>query len=229
METTRLRCKAALVPELNYEILSVVSVPFAAVPLLAFQLEVVSQDQSARVHSGILRCQIQIDATQRRYDTREQARLLDLFGEPERWSTTLKRLLWTHVTVAIPPFTSRTILDVAVPCSFDFNIAATKYFDGLTSGDLPLIFQFSGTVFYESNADHTLQVAPISWEKEAKFRVPVRVWRDLMDHYYPNSAWLRLSRDSFDRLADYKRQHAIPTWEAALDRIWSEGRPVVGS
>lgn len=216
-------------PELNYQVLSAIPVPFAAIPLLAFRLELVNQDPSARVHSGILRCQIQIEATRRRYDSEEQARLLDLFGEPERWGTTLKTLLWTHVTVAVPQFSSRTIIDVPVPCSFDFNVAATKYFDGLTSGDLPLIFLFSGTVFYESDADRTLQVAPISWEKEAKYRVPVKVWRDLIAHYYPNSAWLRLHRDTFDRLADYKRQHAIPTWEEALDRILSGSQQVVQS
>ena len=216
-------------PELNYQILSATPVPFAAVPLLAFQLELVNQDPSARVHSGILRCQIQIEATRRRYDRDEQARLLDLFGEPERWSTTLKTMLWTHATVAVPQFASRTIIDVPVPCSFDFNVAATKYFDGLASGDLPLVFLFSGTVFYESDVDNTLQVAPISWEKEARFRVPARVWRDLMDHYYPNSAWLRLNRDTFDRLAEFKRQHGIPTWEEAVDRVLLEGQQVVPS
>ncbi len=216
-------------PDLGFQILSAAPVPFAAVPLLAFQLELVNPDASEHVHSGIVRCQIQIEATRRRYDLDEQARLLDLFGEPERWSTTLKSMLWTHTTIAVPQFVERTVIDVPVPCSFDFNVAATKYFDGLMSGELPLIFLFSGTVFYESVADRTLQVAPISWEKEAKFRVPVKVWRDLMDHYYPNSAWLRLNRDTFERLAEYKRRHAIPTWEEAFDRILPEGRQVVRS
>jgi hypothetical protein len=207
------------VRELRFQILSAAAVEFAAVPLVAFKLEVVNDDERVQVHSAVLRCQVQIDATRRRYDRDEQARLADLFGEPERWSTTLKAMLWTHIAVALPQFGDRTVVDLPVPCSLDFNIAATKYFDGLRAGDVALNFLFSGTVFYESRADHTLQVAPIPWDREASFRLPVAVWREMMDHYYPNGAWLRLHRDTFERLAEFKRQHGIPTWEEAIDRI----------
>jgi uncharacterized protein DUF6084 len=210
------------VPELHFQVLSAAAVPFAAVPLVNFRLEVVNGDRATQVHSGVLRCQIQLEATRRRYDRNEQARLVDLFGEAERWSTTLKALLWTHATIAIPQFTDRTVIDVPIPCSFDFNIAATKYFDGLQAGEVPLNFLFSGTVFYESIVDRTLQVAPIPWDSEASFRLPVATWRKLMDHYYPNGAWLRLHRDMFERLAQFKRQSGIPTWEEALDRLLPE-------
>jgi hypothetical protein len=40
----------------------------------------------------------------------------------------------------------------------------------------------------------------------------------MMDTYYPNSAWINLRRDVFDRLYRYKMQHGIPTWEQALER-----------
>ena len=93
----------------------------------------------------------------------------------------------------VPRFTGSAVAEIPVPCTFDFNVAATKYFHGLTSGDLPLCFQFSGTVFYQGE-DDALQVAPISWDKEAKYRLPVKVWKDLMDVYYPNSAWLALRK-----------------------------------
>jgi hypothetical protein len=207
------------VPELRFQLLSAASVPFAAVPLVAFKLEVVNDDAALQVYSAVLRCQIQIAAARRRYDSGEQGRLRDLFGEPERWSTTLKPMLWTHAVVALPQFTDRTVVDVPIPCSLDFNIAATKYFDGLRAGDVPLNFLFSGTVFYQSRADRTFQVEPIPWDREASFRLPASTWRELMDHYYPNGAWLRLHRDTFERLAEFKRQNGIPTWEEALDRI----------
>jgi len=207
------------VPDLRFRIDSASAVPFAAAPLIVFKLDVVNDDERAQVHCGVLRCQIQIEAARRRYDEAEQRRLLDLFGEPERWSTTLKTMLWTHTTIALPQFAERTVIDVPVPCSFDFNIAATKYFDGVQAGDVPLNFLFSGTVFYESPDDRTLQVGPIPWDKEASFRLPAATWRELMDHYYPNGAWLRLHRDSFERRAEFKRRHGIPTWEEALDRL----------
>jgi hypothetical protein len=207
------------VPDLQFNITTVGVVPFAAVPLVSFKLDVVADDPATLVHSGIVQCQIQIEAVRRRYDADEQARLLDLFGEPERWGTTVKAFLWTLTTVTLPQFEGRTTIDVPIPCSFDFNIAATKYFDGLRTGDVPLNFLFSGTVFYESASDRSLLVAPIPWDRESRFRLPVETWRALMEHYYPNGAWLRLRRDAFERLAEYKRLRGIPTWEEALERI----------
>jgi hypothetical protein len=44
----------------------------------------------------------------------------------------------------------------------------------------------------------------------------------MMSHYYPNSAWLNLHRDAFDRLHQYKIEHGIPTWEQALERLLDE-------
>jgi hypothetical protein len=41
----------------------------------------------------------------------------------------------------------------------------------------------------------------------------------MMDCYYPNSAWLSLRRDVFDRLFQFKTQNGIPTWEQALEKM----------
>src|SRR6202040_379549 len=107
-----------------------------------------------------LRCQILIEASKRRYTGGEQERLQDLFGAPERWGQTLRGMLWTHASTVIPPFKETTIVDLPVPCTFDFNVAAAKYFAGLGDGEVPLCLQFSGTAFYESSED-SLQVAQI--------------------------------------------------------------------
>jgi hypothetical protein len=80
---------------------------------------------------------------------------------------------------------------------------------------------FSGTVFYMDPAGD-LQVAPIPWDKEAKFRLPLKVWKDMIDAYYPNSAWLSLRRDVFDRLYQYKIRNGIPTWEQAIEQLLAE-------
>ena len=204
-------------PELQLTIESAEVVPFAAAPLLAFKVRIVNSPSDEVIHTIALRAQIQIEVGRRKYDSNEQARLLDLFGEPDRWGQTLRTLLWTHASMIVPGFTGTALADIPVPCTFDFNVAATKYFHGLTNGDLPLCFQFSGTVFYIGE-EGTLQVAPISWDKESKYRLPVRVWKDLMDAHYPNSAWLSLRRDSFERLQQFKTREGIPTWEEALDR-----------
>ena len=127
-------------------------------------------------------------------------------------------MLWTHASVVIPGFTGATTSDLQVLCTFDFNIAATKFFHGVSDGDIPLNFLFSGTVFYAS-AESALQVAPISWDKESRFRLPAAAWRTMMDEYYPKTAWLALHRDVFDRVYEYKVRHGIPTWEAALERL----------
>ena len=166
----------------------------------------------------MLRCQIQIETTRRKYQSDEEARLRDLFGEPARWGQTLRAMLWTHASVVVPPFTGEITTDLPVACTYDFNVAATKYFYALEEGEIPLDFLFSGSVFYQ-DAEGALQVAPISWTEEARFRLPVPTWRRLMETYYPNSAFVQLRRDVFDRLYQYKMRHGIPTWEQAVERI----------
>ena len=127
-------------------------------------------------------------------------------------------MLWTHAGVTVPPFAGETVVELPVPCSFDFNIAATKYFAGLEDGEVPLNLMFSGTVFFEVE-DSGLTVEQISWDKEARYRLPINVWQQMMDHYYPNSAWLCLRRDVFDRLARYKTEQGLATWEQAIESI----------
>jgi Family of unknown function (DUF6084) len=117
----------------------------------------------------------------------------------------------------VPAFAGATAVDLPVHCAFDFNVAATKYFAGLEEGEVPLLLLFSGTIFYMAETG-ALQATQIPWEKEARYRLPVRIWREMMDIYYPNCAWLCLRRDVFDRLYRYKARQRIPTFEQALER-----------
>jgi hypothetical protein len=215
-------------PDLDFRIESVAAVPYAAAPTLAFRLRTTNANREEVIHSMALRAQIQIEVTRRHYSAEEQARLRDLFGEPGRWGQTLKTMLWTHVAMNAPPFQGETTVDIPVPCTFDFNVATTKYFHGLSEGDLPLNFLFSGTVFYRSEQEE-LQVAPISWEKEAKFRLPLKIWKQLIDEYYPNTVWLCLRRDAFERLYEYKVRNGIPTWEEVIERIFQNADEPVRS
>lgn len=190
-------------------------VPRAAVPMLAFRLHIVTAADFS-VHSIMLRCQIQIEAPRRQYGDREQQRLFELFGEPADWGRTLRNLPWTEANMCVPAFTGSTVIDLPITCTYDFNVSATKYFDALEQGDVPLCLLFSGTVFY-ADGGRPLQVGRIPWEQEAKFRLPTQLWRDMMDRYYPNCVWLPLSRSVFDQLRDVQRRQALPNWERALE------------
>jgi hypothetical protein len=206
-------------PDLSIQVASASVVPFAAVPTVAFQLEIRNSLAAEEIHTVALRCQIQIEVTRRGYTPQEQARLLDLFGHPDRWGQTLRNLLWMHTSMVVPGFEGTgTTVDMNVPCTFDFSVAATKYFEGLAGGDIPLLLLFSGTVFY-ATPESELQVAPISWELEARYKLPVTTWREMMDIYYPNSVWINLHKDVFERLYRYKLERGITTWERALEHM----------
>jgi len=208
-------------PELNFEVIGAEAVAYSATPLLAFKLRITNADPNEAVQSVALRCQLQIEATHRKYGAQEQERLLDLFGAPERWSRTLRAMLWTHASINVPPFQGDIVVDLPVACTFDFNVAAAKYFAGLDDGEVPLNLMFSGTIFYESG-DDGLQIEQIPWDREAKFRLPVRVWKEMIDIYYPNSAWLCLRRDVFEKLSQYKMDRGIPTWEETIERLLND-------
>jgi Family of unknown function (DUF6084) len=205
-------------PDLNFKIEQAEPQRFTVAPTLLFKLRITNAVPHETVHSVALRCQIQLEVTRRQYSPEDQGKLKDLFGEPERWSQTLKTMLWTHASVVAPAFSDTAVVDLPVPCTFDFNVAATKYFHGLADGDVPLTFLFSGTVFY-ADENEALQVAPIPWDKEARFRLPVKAWHEMIEIYYPNTTWLCLRRDVFERIYQYKVEHGIPTWEQALENL----------
>jgi hypothetical protein len=213
-------------PDLNFEVERALPLAHAAAPQLVFKLRITETgaagddaDGATAISAVALRCQIRIESARRRYAPPEQDRLRDLFDAPSRWGQTLRSLLWTQTGLVVPAFTGHTVVDLPVPCTFDFNIAATKYFYALEDGDVPLTLLFSGSVFYADPDGGRLQVSPIPWEKETGFRLPVQVWKEMMEHYYPNTAWLCLRRDVFDRLYLFKRRHGLPTWELALERL----------
>lgn len=205
-------------PDIDFEVVSAEAVPFAAAPLLNLKLRLTNRDADEQIQNVMLRCQINLEVARRAYSDAEKAKMFELFGEPSRWGQTLKSMLWTHASVVVQPFTNQTEIDLPVACTFDFNVAATKYFDGLETGEAPLLLLFSGTMFYRDEFG-ALQIGQISWNKEAQFRLPVKIWREMMDHYYPNSAWLNLRRDTFERLQNYKTRGGLATFEQALENL----------
>jgi hypothetical protein len=205
-------------PDLQFQIEGAEAVAYSAAPLLTLKLRISNLTESEPVHTLTVKCQVQIEPAKRRYLLPEQEKLADLFGEPSRWSKTVKPLHWMNTSVAVPGFSGSIVVDVELPCTFDFNVAATKYFHALDDGEIPLCVMFSGTAFYEGQSG-ALQVAQIPWDREAYFRLPVAVWKQMMDAHFPNSAWLSLRRDVFEQLYEYKMRHGLPTWEQAITRM----------
>jgi hypothetical protein len=202
-------------PELYFQIEGAEAVPHAATPLIALKLRITNFPATETIHAITLRCQVQIEPAKRRYVPNEQEKLLDLFGTPERWARTVKPLLWMNTSIAVPRFTGELLVDLELPCTFDFNVAATKYFHALNSGDIPVAVMFSGTLFYEGS-NGALQISQVPWDRECIYRLPVSVWKEMMEMHHPNSAWLCLRRDTFEQLYNYKVRHGLPTWEQAI-------------
>jgi hypothetical protein len=205
-------------PDLDFTVESADVLPYAAVPTILFRLAVQNAVEGEEINSISLRTQIRIAATQRRYDQTEQKKLRELFGEPHQWKDTLRSLLWTNTNTIVTSFSGGRDFEMPVTCTYDFDVVGTKYFAALEDGEIPLEFLFSGTVFYRKDGG-ALQVGQISWEREAKFRLPVRLWKEMMERYFPNSAWIRLHRDAFDQLYDYKIRRGLPTWETAIEAL----------
>jgi hypothetical protein len=198
------------------------AVKYAATPTLSFALTI-TENSGVRVHAIALRCQIRIEPHRRRYSAAEARRLHDLFGDTSRWAETVKPIQLAMVSTMVPGFTSLTEIDLQVPCTYDLEVASARYLYGLDDGTIPLLLLFSGTVFV-ANGD-TFSVELIPWSSEATYRMPVSTWREVVDLHFPNSAWLRCSRETLDALSDFKAEHALPTWDATLSALLAQAAP----
>jgi len=209
-------------PDLRFNVEGSEAVAYAASPRVGLKLRITETSEASEnvtgIHSILLRCQVRLEPGRRRYEAGEQRRLVELFGEPQRWGQTVRSMLWTNVTETVPPFRGETVFDLQIPCTYDFNVAATKYFAALEDGEVPLTLLFSGTIFY-ATGEQSLQVQQIPWEKEASYRLSVRVWRGMMDLYYPNTAFLEVRQDLFDRLRQFRIARGMVTVERALESL----------
>jgi hypothetical protein len=209
----------AVVTDLAFDVVDAVPEKFAAAPHLLFRMRV-SETSGAVVHAIALRCQLRIEPQRRPYDRREQEALADLFGTSDRYATTLKPFLWTHATALVQGFERTRDFDLPVACTYDFDVSATKYIHALRGGDIPVVLLFSGTVF--TRGESGFAVEHLSWSLEAEHRLPVTVWHDLMDIYFPGSGWIRLDRQTIDALARYRTSRGLTSWEETLGALLPE-------
>jgi len=202
--------------KLGFSVLDARAERSAAAPTLVFRLRI-HEASGERIHAIALRCQIQIDVRRRNYSPDEQARLSELFGEPERWGATLRSLVWTNTVVMVPAFEGSVEADLPVPCTYDLEVISSKYLQALDDGEVRLLFLFSGTVF--ARTDTGYRIEPVPWDREAEFRMPVRVWRELMDRYFPGCGWIRLRRETLGALQEFKARRALLSWDDTIDAL----------
>lgn len=199
---------------------------YAVSPSMAFSLRI-SDTSGQRVEAIALRCQIRIEPSRRRYSAAEAERLNDLFGETQRWAETLRPLQFTNVAIMVPRFTGSIEVDLPVLLSYDLEIGSTRYFAGLDGAEVPLLLLFSGTVF--GMADGRLQAQQVPWSKEASYRMPISIWREAIDAHFPNSAWVKMTRQTLDELQQFKTRQALPTWDATLRALLARAAKPAGS
>lgn len=207
--------------ELTFTCLDAQAQRWAAAPTLRFRLRVAAPE-GVRVHALVLSCQLRIDPRARQYSATEGVGLDYLFGAPERWSTSMQALHFATIGATVPGFTGATEFDLMVPCTYDVEVGLGKYLHALESGVLPLTLLFSGTLFEAPAGGSGVQVSRVPWDREAAYAMPVAVWRELMDLYFPDTGWVRLRRDTVDALLRHQARHAVPTADEVLMTLLGE-------
>jgi hypothetical protein len=210
--------------ELSFTVVDVVPERYAATPNLLARVRI-GETTGERVHALALRAQVRIEPQRRRYDDVEERALLDLFGDRSRFAETLRPFAWLHASTVAQGFVGSTEVDLPLPCTYDFEVAGTTYLHALRDGEVPLLFLFSGTVFTRGTTGFSVTQVP--WDREARFRLPVAVWRDLMEAYFPGTAWVRMRRDTVEALAYHRHVRGLTSWDDVVTSLLTEARSTV--
>ncbi|HZU47081.1 MAG TPA: DUF6084 family protein [Mycobacterium sp.] len=209
---------------LTFKVVDVAPEAYAVTPTLTARVGIAAPDDEP-VQALALRCQVRMEPLRRSYSDEEAAGLTDLFGPRERWATTQRTFLWQHCAAMVPGFTGDTVVALGLPCTYDLEVAAAKYFHALRDGAIPLQFLFSGTVFMAGERGFSVRQVP--WDCEDRYDMPVAVWRDLIGQHYPNSGWVRLSHDTLAALAAYKSAQGFLGLDDAVSALLAAAREEV--
>ena len=169
------------------------------------------------MRSVLLDVQVQIAARRRGYDAAAHDRLFELFGPVADWGTTLRTLLWTRTTLVVPGVRGRTVVDLDVPCSYDLEVAASRYLDALGDGDGAARVPVQRQRVLRRRRRRAADDAAVVGAARRSTRCRCAVWKETMERYFRGTAWVRLRKERFDRLSAYKSRNALATWDDALD------------
>jgi hypothetical protein len=121
----------------------------------------------------------------------------------------------------VPAFSRKARFPIEVPCTYDLEVAATKYLYALDAGEAPLSFHFSGQVFYR-DAEGRLQVAPVPWSRTVQFRMPVATWKAMIAAHYPGGGWVRLSEGTLRALNEHRADRGQASFDQCVRELLSE-------
>ena len=212
--------EATAPPEPEFAVLAARPVRYAAAPTLALDVQI-TEPAGLQVYMMALKIQLMIEPARRRYDDSTRERLIELFGPPERWAMTTRSLVWAHLDVVVPAFTGATTVTIPIACHYDLELAAAKYLHSLPDGEAPLALHFNGMVYYREPGGG-LQMVLIPWSTSIDFRMPVSVWSETVDHYYPNTAWVAVRSQTLAELQRRKRQQSLATLDACVEQLLEE-------
>jgi hypothetical protein len=203
--------------ELTFTVLDVTAQAHGAVPILNARLRI-DETTGTPVRAVALRAQVRIEPQKRRYTEDEGAGLQDLFGPRERWTSTLRSFMWLQATAMVQGFADTCEVDLALPCTYDFEVAASKYLHALgDDGVVPIEFLFSGTVF--TKGDTGFNVAQVPWDRQASYDLPVSVWKQLIREHFPSTGWLRLDHETIEALAKFKSDRGLISLDEAVHHL----------
>lgn len=211
-------------PDVTFAVSKVDPELYAVTPTLTARVGITTVDD-VPVHAIALRAQVRLDPVRRGYSDAEAEGLVDLFGSRDRWATTQHTFLWQHTATMVPGFTGATQIDLPLICTYDFDVAASKYLHALRDGVIPLQFLFSGTVFYRGT--HGFTVHQVPWDREDHHDLPVSVWRELIRLHYPNTGWVRLHHDTLTALTAYRSAHGLLSTDDAITALLSGAAEVL--
>ena len=202
--------------DVTFAVVGIEPEAYAVTPVLNARLGI-AQVGDDPIHAIALRCQVRIEPMRRGYSDEEAAGLVDLFGPRDRWATTVHTFQWLQTAAMVQGFSGATQVNLPLECTYDFEVAAAKYLHALRDGSVPLLFLFSGTIFFQGARGFAVQQVP--WDREDRFEMPVSVWRDLIRQHYPNTGWLRMDRDTLDALAAYRSAHGLLSLDEAVTSL----------
>lgn len=201
---------------LAFRCLDVIAEPYAVSPQLTARLRI-EESTGAAIHAIALRCQVRFEPQRRAYDQAEEAGLLALFGGRSRWRDTLRPFMWMHCNTMVQGFSGVTDVDLPLPCTYDFEVAGSRYLHALRSGAIPIALLFSGTIF--TRGTKGFGVEQVAWDCEASYQLPVAVWQQMIELNYPHTGWLRLDRDLLNELARYQAERGLTNWDATVEHL----------